>query len=312
VIVSITGGTGFVGSQLVATLLERSDEVRVLTRRQPDHVGRQRYFVGDLADPGSVEDAFVDGADVVVHLGAELRDASSMMATNVDGTQRLVTMASGRVKKFVYLSSVGVYGPVRKGEVTEDAAENPQGTYELSKQRAEQIVAAAAANGSFGHSILRPSKIYGAGMNLADIGLVLRLVRRRRFVYFGSPEATVSYVHVDDVVGALVALIDSPRAEGAFNVGQPSTMRTLVESAARAFGVPAPSRRVPPRLARMIATVGGLVPRSPITPTRLAALNSSVRYLSDRLAQEVGYCEQVSLADGIGNLVRDSEFGQLR
>jgi nucleoside-diphosphate-sugar epimerase len=305
VIVSITGGTGFVGSRLVAALLERGDEVRVLTRRPVDRQGPVRHFVGDLAVADSLDVGFVDGADVLVHVGAELRDTSKMMTTNVDGTRRLVELAAHRVKAVVYLSSVGVYGPVRAGEVTERSAENPQGVYEVSKQQAEQVVAQASATGSFEHSILRPSKIYGIGMNSADIGLVLRLVRQRRFVYFGSPEATVSYVHVDDVVGALIALIDTPKADGAFNVGQPSTMRTLVESAAAAFGVPAPSRQIPQPVAKVIATVGGIVPRSPITPTRLAALNSSVRYVSERLAQEVGYTERVSLADGIGDLVRN-------
>jgi len=175
-IVAITGGTGFIGKKLVARLIAQGDTVRLLTRsampaeKSPLLEVRQC----DLLTAGVDElSAMLGGVDVLYHCAGQIKDVGSMRALHVDATHRLAKVAAGRVAHWVQLSSVGVYGPVTAGTVTEDSALKPEGEYEITKTESDQIVVDAAKKGGFSYSILRPSNVFGAGMtNQSLFGLI--------------------------------------------------------------------------------------------------------------------------------------------
>ena len=139
-IVAITGGRGFIGSYLVKKHLNQGDEVRVLSRKKITQNNEAQLFIGDLTEKDSDFVDFVDGIDVLYHCAGELNNESLMQKLHVDGTQSLINVSKGKVGRWVQLSSVGVYGPFRKGIITEKVQENPLGMYEKTKAKSEELV----------------------------------------------------------------------------------------------------------------------------------------------------------------------------
>lgn len=300
-IVAITGARGFIGWRLAAAHAARRDDVRILTRI-PDATPPSGYttFVGDLTVSDTVPAAFLDGVDVLYHCAAELRDESAMAAVNVGGTRRLLELAPGRIRRWVQLSSVGVYGPRRAGAVYEDATPNPANAYERTKAEADRLVMEAAAEGGFEWTMLRPSIVYGPDMPNASLRQLAAMVRRGLFFFIGAPGAMANYVHVDDVVAALVLCGTHPCAPGrVFNLSACRAFEDFIAAIAAACGVPMPTRRLPEGLVRMLAAAFGWLPGNPLTAARIDAMTGRVTYPADRIAAELGFVCQVPLDAGI-------------
>ena len=139
-IVSITGGDGFIGKHLVERNLQQGDQVRLLSRRPSLTQDGVKYFVGDLSNPDEDFTDFVDGTDILFHCAGEINDESLMHSLHVGGTQRLLSASRGRVGRWVQLSSVGAYGVCRNEVVTEESPERPFRVYEQTKTEADKIV----------------------------------------------------------------------------------------------------------------------------------------------------------------------------
>jgi nucleoside-diphosphate-sugar epimerase len=155
-IVAVTGGAGFIGQRLVSKLLLLGHEVRVLTRIARDAKPGLEYFIGDLKHEFNNLD-WLDGVEILFNCAGELADASSMEDLHIKGTERLAISASGKIKRWVQLSSTGAYGLKRAGIVTELEALAPRGQYEVTKAKADEIITSYSKKCSFESCILRPS-----------------------------------------------------------------------------------------------------------------------------------------------------------
>lgn len=312
-LVAVTGGQGFIGSKLVEALLARGDEVRLLSRR--DHYLPNtgvEWVVGDLADPDVDLSAFVDGIDVLYHCAGEINNAALMRMLHVDGTRRLLEAANGRVKRWVQLSSVGAYGLVRSGKVTEDCNEAPVGEYEITKTEADALVQAAAGKGYFETVIVRPSIVYGPTMTNQSLHQLIGAVARGWFAFIGKPGASANYVHVDNVVRALLLCAGQPKAKGrCYIVSDYATIEDLIDWMARALGRPTPKLRLPMSAARMAVGIGRWIPDMPLTEGRINALSNFAWYSDQRIRDELDYRPAVSLQQGIEAMVaiRSQRFG---
>lgn len=296
--VAVTGASGFIGRRLVAEHLRRGDRVRILTRKAgaalPEGV---EAHVGDLA--GELPAGFPGEADVLYHCAAELRDVANMESINVGGTARLLAAAGG-IGRWVQLSSVGVYGPQRVGVVTEETSPAPANPYERSKAEADRLVMAGAAAGGFGYAILRPSIVFGTDMPNPSLRQLAAMVRRGLFFFIGPPGATANYIHVDDVVAALMLCGSHPRAAGqVFNLSDCRSFEDFIAAIAAACGVPRPTRRLPENLVRALAAVFGRVPRNPLTTARIEAMTGRASYPIDKIRGMLGYVQSVPMEEGI-------------
>jgi len=302
VIAALTGGAGFVGRALVARLAVAPDvtEIRVLTRREAP--AGTRGFRGDLTI--GVPSAFLDGADVLFHCAGELRREDAMRALHVDGTRRLVDAASGRVPRWVQLSSVGVYGRRQmEGVVSECSPLDPEGEYEVSKVESDQLVQAAAASGAFSAATLRPAIIFGPGMPNRSLAQLIAVVRKGWFGRIGDRPAIANYVYVDDVADALVLCATAPSAEGTCNLSDDRPMDDFIRAIADVLGRPAPARRLPEGPLRFLARLAGRLPGFPLTESRVDALTRNVRYPSERIRGELGFAFAVSIEEGLRRYV---------
>lgn len=304
---SVTGGTGFIGRRLVEALAPNAELVRLLTRsRSQTSNGAAEYVSGDLIDPGFDCSSLIGDTEVLFHCAAELSDRSRMRALHVDGTRRLIDAAAGKIRHWVQLSSVGVYGSVRSGTVTENHPLAPVGEYEATKAEADRLVLEASSRGAFTCSILRPSIVFGPGMPNQSLYQLISMVARGWFFYVGAPGATANYVFVDNVVDALVLCANRPEAEGrTYVLSDDRTMERFVAAIAGALRTPAPSRRLPEQLVRAAAGTLGRLPRFPLTSSRVDALTSRVQYSSAAIEGELGFRHRVSVEDGVRLLVED-------
>lgn len=306
-IVAITGGAGFIGKKLIARLLERGDTVRLIMRTPSDvqNTSLLETHKCDLltADVGAIL-PILDGVDVFYHCAGQLKDISAMRALHVDATRKLADAASRRVAHWVQLSSVGVYGPVSAGEITEDSALNPVGTYETTKAESDRIVIEAADEGAFTYSILRPSNVFGAGMNNQSLFGMISMIDRGFFFYIGKPGASANYIHVDNVAEGLLRCGTMPQAKGrVYNLSDHCTMEHFVETIAGALDHPSPRLRIPKPIAQLAGITLGNIPGFPLTQSRVNALDSRSVYTISRIQQELDYRHAISMEEGLRELV---------
>lgn len=302
-IVAITGGTGFIGRKLALRHLSMGDEIRVLSRKCEGLPDAVKWHKGDLLESGSLS-GFVDNADVLYHCAGQLTDTYPMRKLHVDATERLAKIASGRIGHWVQLSSVGVYGPVFSGVVTEESPVNPVGEYESTKAESDRIVENAADNGAFTCSILRPSNVFGTEMRNQSLFSMIEMIDRRLFFFIGRHGASANYIHVDNVVEGLVRCATLPQAKGKiFNLSDHRTMETFVGTITEALGRPVPRIRLPKAPVAMLTGMFGEFPGFPLTLSRINALSSFSVYAIDAIMHNLGYRHIVSMEEGIRELV---------
>ncbi|GAA0660829.1 hypothetical protein GCM10010193_09760 [Kitasatospora atroaurantiaca] len=279
----VTGGTGFVGSQVLRLL--DGVPVRLLThRRASEGSDRAEVVQGDLGDGASLR-GLCTGVDTVVHLASQIGgDPELCHEVNARGTSALLAEAArAGVRRFIHLSTTAVYrdGVHRNADERQLALE-PQSVTSRSRLLAEQQVLAA------GGIVIRPSLVYGTG----DVWVVPTLVELMTRVphWIDGGRARLSVIAVDDLARPIAALARAPwePASG----GQvyhacdpvPVLMRDLVTVVAEQVGAALPSGEV------SLAQAGEMLAASDGTSwgRRLSLLAVDHWYESSRLWQRTG------------------------
>lgn len=306
-IAAVTGGTGFIGKKLVARLVERGDTVRLLTRGSnlPANSSLIEMHECDLLTAEVHElSAMLDGVDVLYHCAGQLKDPLTMRALHVDATRKLTEAASRRVGHWVQLSSVGVYGPVARGAITEDSPLNPVGQYEITKAESDKIIIEAASKGAFSCSILRPSNVFGNEMVNQSLFGMIAMIDRGLFFYIGKAGASANYIHVDNVIEGLISCGTMQQAKGrTYNLSDHCTLECFAGVIAAALGRPSPWLRIPAPLAYLAGMTLGMIPGFPLTRSRVAALVNRSVYPISRIQRELGYHHATSMEDGLLELI---------
>ena len=297
--VAITGAAGYVGSLLVRAHAERGDRVCATARNRtaiPALAGVEAYEA-DLTASESLPDAFFEGAEVLYHCAAEVAREPLMQAVNVDATRTLLTRARGRIKHWVQVSSLSVYGTPRVGVVDEATPARPRSAYARSKLEADALV--AAESDAFSHTIVRPSAVIGRAMRTHSIHALVDAVARGRFRFIGARGAIGNYIHEDNLVEALLLCATRAEAKGrTYIVSQNCTIEDMVAAIASAVGAKRPPR-IPEGAARLAAMLGRIIPSFPLTPARVDALTSRVEYRTDAIERELGFRHRRSIEDAL-------------
>ena len=304
--IAVTGGTGFVGRELVKCLLNDGHPVRLLTRekREDDKKRRLTYFRGDLISHWSELVPLFDDIEVVFHCAGELGRPELMEALHVEGTENLLKAAKGWIGRFVHLSSVGVYGPQRNGIVTESTQLNPIGIYEKTKTKADLIVLDAIAKNCIKGTILRPSNIFGPTMKNQSVFQLIRMIKQRKFFFIGQPGAIANYIHVNDVVDALIKCAKSTIAEGqVYNLSDYMKLEDWVQLIASELGTKEISLRLPEKTVRFIVAFCERFVSFPLTSSRVDALTIRAKYSIAKIEKELGYTHKIGMAEGSKEMI---------
>jgi UDP-glucose 4-epimerase len=245
--VLITGGAGFVGSHLAEALLERGDEVSVLDNLSTGSIDniahlrehpRFRYSIDTVTNEPLLAE-LIDGSDTVVHLAAAVGVKLIVEApvhtieTNVHGTEVVLKHANKKKKLVLIASTSEVYGKSMDVPFSEDAdlvlgpTTKHRWAYACSKMIDEFLALAYWKERKLPVIVVRLFNTVGPRQT-GQYGMVIpNLVRQalagQPITVFGDGTQSRSFTYVGDVVRAMVALIDEPRAIGqVFNIGSGS------------------------------------------------------------------------------------------
>ena len=260
----VTGATGFIGRHLVEALLEREVRVRVLVReagRVPEAWrGRVEVAEGDVTDPDSLLPAARD-VDTVLHLAGVINlppgSDARYYQVNLEGTKNVfnVAVASGKVpRRFLYCSSVGVMGILKKLPADEATPCLPTNAYERSKLEAEAWVLEEGGRRGVPVSVARPAWVYGPGDRRTFP--IFSMIAKRRFVMIGKGATWIHPVFVGDLVRGLLQCVHAADAVGkrVILAGEsPVRLRDLANLIARVLDVKSLPVRVPVPAASVIA-----------------------------------------------------------
>jgi UDP-glucose 4-epimerase len=250
--VLVTGGAGFIGSNLVGRLVAEGHEVTVLDNLSSGYrcnlapFPSVRFVEGDVRSEGDVGTA-IAGAEVVFHLAASVgnkRSADDPLLdadVNVMGTLRLLEGARrAGVRRIVTSSSAGIFGELKTLPIREDHPVEPDSPYGASKLCAEKECLAYAKLFGLEAVCLRYFNVYGANQRFDAYGnvipiFVFQMLRGDTLTIFGDGEQTRDFVEVSDVVQANLRAAFRPGVLGAFNIGS-GTRITINDLVARLRG----------------------------------------------------------------------------
>jgi nucleoside-diphosphate-sugar epimerase len=263
----LTGATGMIGSHLAERLLSMGWRVRALVRKTSDSGLLKSLGVGlvegDVGDPASVLTPHLEDVDYVFHCAALVSDwapLQEMVRVNVEGTRHLAeaAMACGRLRRFVFLSSMVVFGIAPQRDFDEAAPLIHTGDhYNLTKIRAEETVRRLATERGLPAVIVRPPYVYGS-RDRQFLPRVLESLRSGRFRFVGSGRQPLSLCYVGNLVEALVLSATRPEVVGeVFLVtdGDVVTRLRLLEILCEETGYALPTAHVPTWAVRLACPI---------------------------------------------------------
>lgn len=268
--VLVTGGAGFIGSNLTPRLLKKGYSVTVLDNLCSgklenlsgiSHQSRFKFSLGDILDKNVLQEAF-NGVNAVVHLAALIDVSASVInplktnEVNVTGTLNTLQEAvKNNVDRFVFASSTAVYGNVKTLPIKEDTILKPISPYAASKVAGESYCSAFEGCYGLDTVALRFFNVYGPrNENSPYSGVITKFLQKARnnevLTIDGDGKQNRDFIYVDDVVQAIILALEDDKLKGeAFNVctGVTTSVNQLVNTMRSVTGKNLRVKHNPPR-----------------------------------------------------------------
>jgi UDP-glucose 4-epimerase len=250
----ITGGCGFIGSNLAAEVSKQMDVVVVdnlYSGKMENLEGNLEFAKGDILDFEFLKDIFRD-ADVIFHLAAIVSVQESVgnpiltNEVNVRGTLNVLEAARiTEVEKVVYSSSCAIYGDSYELPIKESTLPDPKSPYAASKLAAENYCRVYSKLYGLKNVVLRYFNVYGPKQDpFSDYAAVIprfiiRALKGESLVIYGDGEQTRDFIYVKDVVRANILAMK--RGEGVYNIasGKETSIHELAELVTKLTGLAA-------------------------------------------------------------------------
>ena len=308
----VTGGSGYVGRNLIRALVARGDEVRALARSAGSVAAVEalgaRAVKGDLDDEAAMTEG-MRGADVVFHAAAQTDMSGSreqFQRVNVAGTEHVLAAAKAAgVKRLVHVGTEAVLAdgkPIVRADETRPRTTRPAGLYPWSKGLAEERVL-AACGGGLDTVVIRPRFVWGKD-DTSVLPVMVAAVKAGRFGWIGGGRYPTSTCHIDNVVeGALLAAERGKPGEIYFLTdGEPTELRGFVSAMLATQGVDAGSRVVPRWVARAAAALTSWMKSPPIRKVEIGLFGVEVTVDDSKARRELGYRGAVTREQGLAEL----------
>ncbi|WP_313489262.1 UDP-glucose 4-epimerase family protein [Stutzerimonas nitrititolerans] len=264
----LTGATGFLGRALVARLIQQDGICLSLTRRsQPVRSNLIAHFFGELSADTDWSSALA-GQQVVIHAAARAHITKDKAAdplaeyrrVNVEGTLNLAQQAAAAgVKRFIFISSIGVNGNINTDPFAASDQPNPAEPYAQSKWEAEQGLWEMQQEIGMELVIIRPPLVYGPSAP-GNFGSLVSWIEKGIPLPLGAIYNKRSLVGIDNLVDLIIRCIDHPAAANqVFLAGDGEDLSTteLLRGVGKAMGKPARLIPVPAGLLQFGATLLG-------------------------------------------------------
>lgn len=252
--VLVTGGAGFIGSEVVRQLESLGAKIIVFDNYSS---GRRRYIKeisnvsqvrGSLTNPAKVNDV-VNKSDYVINLAALpfIPDSyyypGEFFKINAEGTINVAMAAirNKRIKGFVHISTSEVYGSAKTVPMSEDHPTLPQSTYAASKLAGERAIFTLHKEHGLPAVIIRPFNSFGPRITQPYIipEIISQIIHNKNFVKLGNVDSSRDFTYVSDTAAGIISALTSDKAVGeTINVGSNTSykMKYLVKQIAKILG----------------------------------------------------------------------------
>ncbi|MFW2387101.1 MAG: SDR family oxidoreductase [Polyangiales bacterium] len=298
----VTGGTGFIGLNLIELLVDQGWKVTALHRPTSDLTYLRRFPIdlveGSITDRNSLVRGLPEGTEVTFHVAGDTSFWSKMNAQqdaiNIDGTRNMVEVAASKgVERFIHTSSVSAWGRV-EGRVTEETPLKGKDSW-INYERSKHLGELEAFKGvDLGMEVvsLNPSNVVGP-FDTNTWGRLFFMLRDNAIPAVAPGVSSVAHVH--DVVRAHLAAVEKGTSgERYILAGDDSSMGDFVAVFARLLGVEAP--RVAPHwvlkaFGRLSVIFAALTGKEPDVTPEIAAVTSQTKlsFSSEKAIRELGY-----------------------
>ncbi len=229
--VTVIGGSGFLGTEVVKELINRKYKVKILDKNQPKYTHKNlKYIKGDISNNKILEEAikrssyvynFAGIADLDYGVSQPIKSVEQNILANVN---ILNFCKKHKIKRFIFASTIYVYSS--KG-----------GFYRCSKQAAENYIEEFYKKFKLNYTILRYGSLYGpgAGTNNGLSKIISNSIKSKKIIYEGGPNTIREYIHVKDAAKSSVDILDKKFAnesiilKGEFPIHMKDLLKTLSE-----------------------------------------------------------------------------------
>ncbi len=296
----VTGGAGFIGSNVVKYLLQKKWEVRIIDNLSSGYrvniSGMDVEFVkGDISDPKTAE-RVCKGVNVIFHLAACVGRQKSIDApyldskTNLLGTVNVLEgMKKCGVGRIVYSSSAAIFGELMTASIDEDHPQNADSPYGVSKLAAEKMILAYSGIYSITAVCLRYFNIYGINQRYDLYGNVIPIFAKRIYsneplVIYGDGEQTRDFVNVKDVAAANYLAATTDTGTDVYNIG---SGRSITIN----------------QLSEMMKMISGRRVGTQYAPVRVGDVRHC-KAQTDKAQNRLGFRASVNLEDGLNEYMK--------
>lgn len=251
-VVLVTGATGFIGTKLVDKLIGRGDEVTALVRTGQIPNPKVKVVTGDLTylDFDFIDDQY----DVVYHLAAAWpgeKDKKLQRKVNYDGAVNLFSKVKDKTKFFVHVSGLGAFGDQKGNTIDENTNPDPNTDYAKIRLEAQKYLEDNCRQNGIPFSVVYLGDVYGNGGWFKS--MMIERLKNGSFKIPGSGKYYRSFVHVDDVVSALISIAEKNQTNQSFVVtdSNPVMFSEFVRFVCSKLGVKMPGT-IPTFLAKSV------------------------------------------------------------
>jgi nucleoside-diphosphate-sugar epimerase len=316
----ITGGSGYVGRNLIRHFVGKGSSVVALARTDLSAAVVEALgatpVTGDVHSPNLV--AGMAGCDALIHAAADTghgRGGAAQWRTNVGGTRHVFEAAQeAGIGRAVLISTESVLldgSPLIDADETHPFPRRPAGDYARTKGEAERLALSLAGPG-FAVMAVRPRFVWGRDDTTA-LPHITAAVEAGKFAWIGGGRYPTSATHVVNLgIGVDLVLTQGRSGEAYFITdGPPVAFRDLVTGLLESKGIRAPEKEVPRAVVRTVATISDFVDRlsggrirTPLSWQEFATSAVPVTLNIGKAQRELGYAPAMSLAQGLEDLAK--------
>jgi len=311
----VIGSTGFIGRFLAKKLFAVGHEVIGMDVNNPiTNEGLHQFIQGSILNIEDIKKAS-QGVDVIINLAAEHRDfgitREDYFKVNAEGTKNILKCAQDSgIKKFIFYSTVGVYGD-SEDCTTEQSPFNPVNPYGESKVAGEkEILEWSKQDTTREVIIIRPTVVFGP-YNYANVYNLMNNIYKRRFIFVGKGKNIKSVAYVENLVDANIFLLNKlkPGIE-VYNYADYPQMTTekIVKTIVDKLSCKLPKLRLSLWFAMMIASIFDLLAKVTgynfsITAYRIKKFNTPTQHSSDKI-RKAGYKQEITISEGFKRMAQ--------
>jgi nucleoside-diphosphate-sugar epimerase len=313
----LTGGTGFIGSHVAATLIARGERVKALVRKTSNvdylHTLGADLEVGDVRNFDSVDRA-VKKCNIILHLATapDWKPSKEHWMTNYQGTINVIEAALKRgIQRLVHCSTIGVLGFTDETPLTEYCHYSPSrySPYAITKCEAEKVALASFIKG-MPVSIVRPAQVYGP-RDSGTLGLAFQWIQRGFYPLIGDGMALLQPIYVQDVVDALLLAMETDKAQGqVYNIAgeEMLSFKDLFSIIINAFGRDTCCLNLPKKVAWALGYLWEMKTRflggsATLTRFRVECATRNMIYNITKAREELRFIPKLALEEGVKRTV---------